>query len=144
MIVVLTLASQQYEPRLVKNFIEDRPSQFVIGSFAACFIYNILILRNIHSGEVDFVPHLSILVAVLSAVGCIDYLATSLRAIALRPFPSSYRADAEEQLRLFRRYNHKANYTESKSTMISRGMEPFSGPTMPRSSSSSIRRAARL
>jgi len=63
MIVVLTLASQQYGPRLVKNFIEDRPSQFVIGSFAACFIYSILIMRNIHSGEVDFVPHFSFCVS---------------------------------------------------------------------------------
>ncbi|MGZ0654071.1 DUF2254 domain-containing protein [Coraliomargarita sp. W4R72] len=73
-IVVLTLASQQYGPRLVKNFIEDRPSQIVIGSFAACFIYSILIMRNIHSGEVEFVPHLSILVAVLSAVICIGMM----------------------------------------------------------------------
>ncbi|MBT63813.1 MAG: hypothetical protein CML13_11435 [Puniceicoccaceae bacterium] len=70
-VVVLTLASQQYGPRLVKNFIEDRPSQIVIGSFAGCFIYSILIMRNIHSGEVDFVPHLSILVALLAAVVCI-------------------------------------------------------------------------
>ena len=74
MIVVLTLASQQYGPRLVKNFIEDRPSQIVIGSFAACFIYSILVMRNIHSGDVDFVPHLSILVSVLSAVGCIGLM----------------------------------------------------------------------
>jgi uncharacterized membrane protein len=73
-IVVLTLASQQYGPRLVKNFIEDRPSQIVIGSFAGCFIYSILIMRNIHSGEVDFVPHLSILVAVLAAVACIGMM----------------------------------------------------------------------
>lgn len=74
MIVVLTLASQQYGPRLVKNFIEDRPSQFVIGSFAASFIYSILILRNIRSGEVNFVPQLSILFAVLSAVVCIGMM----------------------------------------------------------------------
>ncbi|WPJ97350.1 DUF2254 domain-containing protein [Coraliomargarita algicola] len=73
-IVVLTLASQQYGPRLVKNFIEDRPSQIVIGSFAACFIYSILIMRNIHSGEVEFVPHLSILVAVVAAVVCIGMM----------------------------------------------------------------------
>lgn|GEM_PF-2157177 len=72
--MVLTLASQQYGPRLVKNFIEDRPSQIVIGSFAAGFIYSILIMRNIHSGDVNFVPHLSILVAVLSAVMCIGMM----------------------------------------------------------------------
>lgn len=70
-IVVLTLASQQYSPRLLRNFIEDRPSQIVIGSFVACFIYSILILRNIRSGDLNFVPHLSVLIAVLAAVCCI-------------------------------------------------------------------------
>ncbi|MDQ8193088.1 DUF2254 domain-containing protein [Coraliomargarita sp. SDUM461004] len=82
-VVVLTLASQQYGPRLVKNFIEDRPSQIVIGSFAACFIYSILVMRNIRSGEIEFVPQLSILVAVLSAVICIGMMIYFIHHISI-------------------------------------------------------------
>lgn len=73
-IVVLTLASQQFGPRLVRNFIKDRPSQFVVGAFTGCFIYNILILKNIRSGGADFVPQIALIVGVLQAILCIGLL----------------------------------------------------------------------
>lgn len=73
-IVVLTLASQQFSPRLVRNFIKDRPSQFVVGTFTGCFIYNILILKNIRSGDSDFVPQIALIVGVLQAVLCIGLM----------------------------------------------------------------------
>lgn len=74
MVVVLTLTSQQYGPRLVKNFIEDRPCQFVIGFFAGCFIYCIITLKNVESSGVDFVPHISLAFAVLLAIVCIGLM----------------------------------------------------------------------
>lgn len=74
MIVVLTLASQQYGPRLVRNFIEDRPSQVVVGSFAGCFIYSLITLKSIRSADAASQPHLSILGAVLLAMACIGLL----------------------------------------------------------------------
>ena len=74
MIVVLTLASQQYGPRLLKNFIEDRPSQFVIGTLAACFIYSILILGNIRSGDFTFVPQLSVFIAICLVIASIGLM----------------------------------------------------------------------
>ncbi|MGE9297322.1 MAG: DUF2254 domain-containing protein, partial [Puniceicoccales bacterium] len=82
MIVVLTLASQQYGPRLVKNFIEDRPSQFVVGAFAGCFIYTVITLKNITSGGQDFVPHISVLVAVLLAMFCIGLMIFFVQHVA--------------------------------------------------------------
>lgn len=71
MIVVMTLASQQYGPRLVQNFIEDKASQTVIGCFVGCFIYSVIILKTIQTGEFVFIPHLSILGALLFTILCI-------------------------------------------------------------------------
>ncbi|WP_269542244.1 DUF2254 domain-containing protein [Cerasicoccus fimbriatus] len=82
MVVVLTLASQQYGPRLVQNFIEDRPSQFVIGTFCGCFIYNIITLKNVSSGDTSFVPNISVLFAVLFSLMCIGLMIYFVQHVA--------------------------------------------------------------
>ena len=66
MIVALTLASQQFGPRMLRTFIRDRGSQLTLGTFVATFFYAMLTLISIGS---TFVPHLSVTVAlVLTAV----------------------------------------------------------------------------
>ena len=68
-IVALTLASSQFGPRLLRNFMKDRVNQFVLGSFVATFIYCLLVMRTIQPGEdTSFVPGISVIVAVLSAL----------------------------------------------------------------------------
>ena len=64
-IVALTLASQQFGPRMLRNFIRDRGTQFTLGFFVATFVYCVLALASISSGGIgrDFVPHVSITVA---------------------------------------------------------------------------------
>ena len=60
-IVALTLASTQFGPRILRNFIRDRGTQLTLGAFVATFVYVVLVLGSIgpaRSG--DFVPHLSI------------------------------------------------------------------------------------
>jgi len=65
MIVTLTLASTQFGPRMLRNFIRDRGTQVTLGTFVATFVYAILVLISIGSGpRGGFVPHLSITVAV--------------------------------------------------------------------------------
>jgi uncharacterized membrane protein len=60
-IVTLTLASTQFGPRMLRNFIRDRITQLTLGSFVATFIYAILALVAIApGGHGEFVPHLSI------------------------------------------------------------------------------------
>jgi len=59
-ILALTLASQQFGPRMMRNFIRDLGNQVTLGVFVATFVYSVLALGAI-SG--DFVPHLSITVA---------------------------------------------------------------------------------
>src|SRR5690606_32511271 len=68
-IIALTLASQQFGPRLLRNFMRDRGNQLVLGTFTATFIYSILVLRSV-SGQEDatFVPHAATLVSVILAI----------------------------------------------------------------------------
>ena len=65
-IVVLSLASSQYGPRLVRNFLRDTGNEVVLGSFIATFIYCLIVLRAVRgeSGEAGFVPQLSVTVGV--------------------------------------------------------------------------------
>jgi uncharacterized membrane protein len=63
-ILALTLASQQFGPRMMRNFIRDVGNQLTLGVFVATFVYSVLALCSITSlPGGDFVPHLSITVA---------------------------------------------------------------------------------
>jgi uncharacterized membrane protein len=63
-IVALVLASSQFGPRLLRNFMRDFGNQMVLGTFIATFIYCLLVLRTIRSdAEVVFVPHISVTVS---------------------------------------------------------------------------------
>ena len=68
-IVVLTLASSQFGPRLVKNFMNVRANQIVLGTFVATFIYGVLILRTVNAvpGKI-FVPGLSVTMAIVMSL----------------------------------------------------------------------------
>jgi uncharacterized membrane protein len=64
-IVALTLASQQFGPRMLRNFIRDLGTQLTLGVFVATFVYAILTLGAIGggSGSDTFVPQISVTVA---------------------------------------------------------------------------------
>lgn len=60
-IVALSLASNQFGHRLLRNFMRDRTNQIVLGTFIATFVYCLLVLRSIRSvDDVEFVPHLAV------------------------------------------------------------------------------------
>jgi len=60
-IVTLTLASTQFGPRMLRNFIRDRGTQVTLGTFVATFVYCILVLVSVAPGDHgEYVPHLSI------------------------------------------------------------------------------------
>ncbi|MBN1631569.1 MAG: DUF2254 domain-containing protein [Thermoleophilia bacterium] len=74
-IVGLTTASQQFGPRLLRNFIRDRGYQIVLGTFLANFIYCLLVLRTVEEvGDEHFVPYVSIAVALLLAIAGVGVL----------------------------------------------------------------------
>ncbi len=61
-VVALTMASNQFGPRLLRNFTSDLGNQTVLGAFLATFLYCLLILRKIDGGDafVEGVPHASV------------------------------------------------------------------------------------
>jgi uncharacterized membrane protein len=60
--VVLSLTSSQYGPRLLRNFMRDPGNQIVLGTFVATFLYCLLVVRTVVEGAA--VPALSVSVAV--------------------------------------------------------------------------------
>jgi uncharacterized membrane protein len=86
-IVTLTLASTQFGPRMLRNFIRDWITQFTLGSFVATFVYAILALVSIGpSSHGEFIPHLSVTVTmalvvldVAVLVVFIDHIAKSIQ-----------------------------------------------------------------
>jgi uncharacterized membrane protein len=58
-LVTLTLASTQFGPRMLRNFMRDRGTQLTLGTFVATFVYAVLVLVSIGS---TFVPHIGVTV----------------------------------------------------------------------------------
>jgi uncharacterized membrane protein len=74
-LVALTLASSQFGPRLLRNFMRDTSNQLVLGTFVAAFLYALLVLRTIRRDEEElFVPHLSVTIALMLALAAIAVL----------------------------------------------------------------------
>src|SRR5712691_6283163 len=62
-LVTLTLASTQFGPRMLRNFIRDRGTQVTLGTFVATFVYAVLVLAAIGTGSHgDFVPPIGVTV----------------------------------------------------------------------------------
>lgn len=86
-IVTLTLASTQFGPRMLRNFIRDRGTQLTLGAFVATFVYCIVTLVSIGPGDNgDFVPHISIttafglvLIDVMVLIYFIHHIATQIQ-----------------------------------------------------------------
>lgn len=102
-ILVLQLASQQFGPRMLRNFIRDFGTQVSLGAFVATFVYSTLALAAVQSSPSPvFVPHLTITVALglmLVNLGVLIYfihhVATSIQ---LTTVVSSIACDFRETL----------------------------------------------
>lgn len=74
-IVALTLASTQFGPRLLKNFLRDRGNQIVLGTFIATFLYCLMVLRRVHGSQTEmFVPHVAVTVGILLVMASVGVL----------------------------------------------------------------------
>src|SRR5277367_3245991 len=63
-ILALTLASQQFGPRMMRNFVRDIGNQITLGVFVGTFVYSVLALGSISANaNKEFIPHLSTSVA---------------------------------------------------------------------------------
>jgi uncharacterized membrane protein len=83
-LVALTLASSQFGPRLIKNFMYVRLNQIVLGSYIATYLYCLLVLNAIKSGNgYTFIPSISIFIAILAAIVNIILLIIFIHQIAV-------------------------------------------------------------
>ncbi len=73
-IVTLQLASAQFGPRMLANFVRDRGQQITLGTFVSAFLYSLLVLRAVRSNDIEAVPHLSVTVALLLAIAGLSVL----------------------------------------------------------------------
>lgn len=86
--VALSFASSQFGSRLLRNFMADTGNQLVLGTFIATYIYCLLVLRTVRSGDGnEFVPYLSVttglvlaLVSLLVLIYFIHHMALSMQA----------------------------------------------------------------
>jgi uncharacterized membrane protein len=84
-IVALTLASTQFGPRMLRNFMRDRGTQWTLGTFVATFVYSILALIAISPGpHGDFVPHVAITTTLILVVLCLGVLLYFIHHIAVQ------------------------------------------------------------
>ncbi len=74
--VVLQLASSQFTPRVLGDFLSSRVTQITLGVFTASFVFSLTVLRSVrggYEGAEPFVPQLSVSLAfvlVLASVAC--------------------------------------------------------------------------
>jgi len=81
--LTLQLASSQFGPRLLRNFMRDRGNQVVLGTFIATFVYCLLVLRTVRGVEgSSFVPHVAVAFGVLMALASLGVLIFFIHHVA--------------------------------------------------------------
>src|SRR6516164_1882640 len=104
-LVTLTLASTQFGPRMLRNFIRDRGTQLTLGTFVATFVYSVLVLASVGPGpHGDFVPHISVTVTLALTVAdmavLIYFIHHTATAIQLPNVIASIAADLSDAVAL--------------------------------------------
>ena len=81
----VTQASNQFTPRIFRNFLRDTANQFVLGYFVSVFAFCLIVLRTIRSEDDDgaaFVPSIAVVSGLVLAVGGIFVLIFFIHHIA--------------------------------------------------------------
>jgi uncharacterized membrane protein len=87
-VVALVMASNQFGPRLIENFMQNKWTQLVLGVFTSTFVFCLVLISKINvSKEPSYYPQFAIVIAAILAVICvfvliffIHHVATSIRA----------------------------------------------------------------
>lgn len=83
-LVALSLASSQFGPRLLRNFMRDTATQSALGTFIATFLYCLLVLRTIRRAtDATFVPHISVTIGILFAIASLWVLIFFIHHVAV-------------------------------------------------------------
>ena len=74
LLMTLTLASNQFSPRIIVNFARDRITQQTLGIFLGTFAYCVSALPAAHSVPQPFAPVATVVGAMLLALACVAWL----------------------------------------------------------------------
>jgi len=89
-LLALSLASSQYTSRILRNFMRSHVTQVTLGTFAGIFVYCMIVMHAIRTGNSPFVPSLAVFFAfVLVFAGIavliffIHHIASSIQASSI-------------------------------------------------------------
>lgn len=89
-VLALQLASGQFSPRVIRNFLRDPATKLAMATFVGTFVYAIMLLTTVRVSPGEFVPALGVMVAValvLASVAVfinyINRITQSVRAITV-------------------------------------------------------------
>jgi uncharacterized membrane protein len=83
-LVVLSMASSQFGPRLLRNFMYDKLNQIVLGTYLSTFIYCLIVLRSVKSyTDMEFIPNFSIVMSIILAIGNVILLILYIHHISV-------------------------------------------------------------
>ena len=98
-LVALTLASSQFGPRLLSNFMHVKINQVVLGTYVATYVYSLVVLNTVRSNDMtSFVPRYSVLIAILAAVANIGLLIVFIHHVAVSIQADNVVADISKNL----------------------------------------------
>ena len=98
-IVVLQLASSQFGPRLLQNFMYKRLNQVVLGQYVGVFLYSIIVINAIRDNDnYAFIPNLSILFAIFLAIFNVFLLVIFIHSISMSIQPSKIINELRERI----------------------------------------------
>ncbi len=95
-IVALTLAAQQYTPRMLHNYISNRGNQFALGMLAGTFAYALLVLRSVRD-DPSFVPTLALTGALGLILGSVAVFIYFIHHVASILQDTNVTADVEQR-----------------------------------------------
>lgn len=82
-IVAIQLASGQFGPRMLRDFMQDRGNQITFGTCCATFTYAVVVLWAIEdTAELSFTPQISVFVGLLLTIATVGVLIYFLHHIA--------------------------------------------------------------
>lgn len=84
-LATLALTASQYSPRVIRTFMDDRPTQSVLGVFLGVFAYCLLVLRSIRSEDTGeaFVPSIAVFGGMVLALVAIGFLVFFIHHLAV-------------------------------------------------------------
>lgn len=95
-VVALTLASSQFGPRLLRNFLRDRSNQVAFGTFVSTFVYSLLVLRAVRKTELPYIAStVAVALAVVSLFVLIYFIHNTARSIQASTVIASVAAEID-------------------------------------------------